>query len=194
MRIQLRQWMGFAWCLLLLLFVTACAPGGQASGSAGGDFGAPTPGAATPGSTSSTTNPPGSGSPSAAQPTPGSASLNGCPSQQPPPNAAAHPADVVVSAGGGADGLVVSLRMGQTLEVRLSATVRWGLQMQGAATILTASTPNGWYDAILKACVWRFTATGAGSATLIYGGGLVCAPHSQCPTIAAVQDYTVTVQ
>ncbi len=193
MRRHVRQGVMFAWLLILLLFVAACAPGGQASGSAVGGPGGPTAGAATPGSTSSATNPSGSSSPPAEQPTPGSASLNGCPSQQPPPGAA-NPTDVVVSSGGGANGLAVSLRAGQTLEVRLAATVHWGLQIKDTAHILTASTPNGWYDASLKACVWRFTATGAGSAALIYGGSLVCAPHSQCATIAEAQDYTITVQ
>jgi hypothetical protein len=102
-----------------------------------------------------------------------------------------------VSAGPGgtpAKAVLVSLNKGQTLEVRLTATVRWMLNMQGDQTILTPASPNGWYDASTKNCVWRFTAVSQGYVTLSFSGGLVCAPNTACPALASVQGYDVTVQ
>jgi hypothetical protein len=169
MRIHFRQWSMILCCLMPLLFIAACAPAG---GSASGGNSNPT-----------------------ATPAPGSPELNGCPTQQPPAGVAERPADVVVEPGGSPiDGMQVTLSKGQTLEVRLSATVRWGLMIQGDQTMLMAPTPNGWYDASTKSCVWRFRAVGTGTVILSYSGGQVCEPNSACPAIAAVQQYTVTIQ
>jgi hypothetical protein len=85
------------------------------------------------------------------------------------------------------------VKKGQTLEVRLPATIRWKLTVQGDQTILTADNPNGWYDVGSKQCIWRFTAVAQGQVTLAYSGGLVCQPYTACPTLAMAQNYAVTV-
>ena len=96
--------------------------------------------------------PGGSGSNSPA-PTPGSAALNGCAAQQPPAGVAGKPTDLVVTQGGDYTGQPVALHQGQTLEVRLPATIVWGLQQQDADGILTTNEATGWYDATLRACL-----------------------------------------
>ena len=154
-------------CLLLLALVAACAPAG-----AGGTAANPT---ATP-------------------PVPGSAALNGCPTQQPPAGIGTQPADVIVTQGSGVNTPPVTVKNGQTLEIRLPATFRWALHIQDADKILGTTDATGWYDATLKACRWRFTALGTGTATLQYTGTMVCAPAQPCPALAIAQDYTVTVQ
>jgi hypothetical protein len=135
----------------------------------------------------------GSGSGSA-NPTPGSADLNGCAAQHAPAGVAGKSADLVVTQGGDYTGQPVALRQGQTLEVRLPATINWGMQTRDADGILTTSEATGWYDATLRDCLWRFTAVKAGSVTLNFAGGPVCAPNTACPAIAAVQQYNITVR
>ncbi|HLV97413.1 MAG TPA: hypothetical protein VKT82_01940 [Ktedonobacterales bacterium] len=137
---------------------------------------------------------PGGNGSGATTPTPGSADLNGCAAQQPPAGVAGKSADLIVTQGGDYTGLPVALRQGQTLEVRLPATIIWRLQQQDAAGILTTNEATGWYDATLKDCLWRFTAVKTGSATLSFSGGLVCPPNAACPAIAAIQQYNVTVR
>lgn len=170
MTIYLRRWGAMLACLVLLLFVAACSPAGGSGTSVGNT--APT-----------------------ATPAPGSPQLNGCPTQHPPAGAQGHPADVVVGPGGSPEeGMPVTLNMGQTLEVRLAATIRWGLHIQDAGHNLTTDQATGWYDASTKSCVWRFRAVGAGNVTLSYSGGLVCEPNSACPALAAIQQYNVTIR
>ncbi len=154
------------WLLLAMLCIAACAPGGAF----------------------------GSINPTALVATPGSAALNGCSAQKPPAGVAGTSADVVVTQGGDITGQPVALSVGQTLEVRLSATIYWRVQNQDTSGILTTTRAIGWYDGTLKDCLWRFTAVKAGSATLNFSGGLVCPPNAACPAIAAIQQYHVTVR
>jgi hypothetical protein len=156
-------------CLFFLALVTACAPAGG-----GGTASNPTT-TATP-------------------PAPGSAALNGCPTQNPPTGVGTQPADVIVTQGGGTNSPPVMLKKGQTLEVRLPATYRWKMTIQDTGKILATTDATGWYDATLKACRWRFTALGPGTATLQYVGTLVCASGKPCPALAIAQDYTIQVQ
>jgi hypothetical protein len=85
------------------------------------------------------------------------------------------------------------LSQGQALEVRLPATINWGMQKQDTGGVLTTNEATGWYDANFKDCLWRFAAVKAGSATLSFSGGPVCAPNTACPALAAIQQYNVTV-
>lgn len=127
--------------------------------------------------------------------TPGTAQLNGCAAQQAP--AAAKTADVVAQGGGETtqtSGQPVTLHAGQTLQVRLPATYRWGLAVTDANAILTQPAGNGWFDEGLKACVWQFTAGKAGSASLSFGGGQVCSSSSKCPNLVIEQSFSITVQ
>ena len=126
--------------------------------------------------------------------TPGSAALNGCPTQLAPSDAASKPADVVANESAGASGQPVTLKVGQILAVRLSAAKRWGLSLQNSGQILQADTAEGWYDAMLHDCIWRFTARSAGSVALVYAGGPVCADNTKCPNFVEAQEFDVTVR
>ncbi len=163
-----RAWLVVPGCLMLLALLAGCAPG-----------------------TSSTASSPGSPTQTATAAS-GATGQNGCTSQNPPATAGTK-ADVVVTFAGGADGQKVALNKGQTLEVRLPASMRWSLSVQGDASVLSAATDNGWYDASGDACVWRFAAAKQGTATLAFAGVAVCKPHTQCPTLATSQEYDITV-
>ncbi|HKV83899.1 MAG TPA: protease inhibitor I42 family protein [Ktedonobacterales bacterium] len=120
-----------------------------------------------------------------------SVTVNGCPAHQ-PAAATARPADVVASQSSGLD-QQVTLKQGQTLEIRLNPTLRWTLTMGAASRLLTPAQPNGWYGAAVNACVWRFTASASGSADLAFSGLAICQGGSICPHGALAQDYAVTV-
>lgn len=169
MKYLLRAWGVVIGCFLVLAFLAACAPGASSTGSS-----------------------PGSPTQTATTAASGTAGPNGCPSQSPPANAGTK-ADVVVNFAGGAQGKTVTLNKGQTLEVRLPSTMRWSLNVQGDASVLTASAGNGWYDASLNSCVWRFAAANQGNATLAFAGVMVCRPNSECSEIAVAQEYDVAV-
>lgn len=168
MKSLLRPWSLVIGCVLLLALLAACAPGAS--------------------NTASSSNAPTATATTAAS---GNAGLNGCPTESPPADAGTK-ADVVVTFTG-AEGQTVTLTKGQTLEVRLPAAMRWSLSTQGAANVLTPSATNGWYDAGLDNCVWRFVAANQGNATLAFGGVAVCKPKTECPAIAVAQDYDITV-
>src|SRR5579862_8747108 len=87
----------------------------------------------------------------------------------------------------------VKARVGQTIEVRLRASVVWSLTQAGAQA-LAAQNTKSWYDAAHQACVWQFVAAHAGVTHLTFTGGLVC-PHDQpCPVVAAIQMFDVVVR
>jgi hypothetical protein len=170
MKFVLRAWGVVIGCLLLLALLAACAPG-----------------------SSNTASSPVSPTQTATAAASGAAGLNGCPAANPPANAGTK-ADVVVTFKSGAQGPTVTLNKGQTLEVRLQPTMHWSLNIQGDASVLTASSGNGWYDASLDSCVWRFTAANQGNTTLAFTGVAVCKPNTECPALAAAQEYDVTVK
>jgi hypothetical protein len=128
----------------------------------------------------------------------GGAQLNGCPVQQVPANASIR-GDVIVSSGAGEAAFgqgsqQAQLRKGQTLEVQLPAAERWRVVMQAPGQVLTPATSNGWYDPSLRACVWRFTASATGNASLQFAGTAVCAPSTKCPIVAFSEQINVAVQ
>lgn len=180
MRLSLRQGIGVLWCLVFLLALAACAPGGSTTAATSPD----TQASATPPAATAT----------AAAPTPGSAALNGCPSKQQPAAAQGQAVDVVAKQKATEQRQSFTLSTGQTLEVRLSASVRWHAQVQDSAGILTTNEATGWYDATLKSCIWRFTALKPGNVSLGFSGVLICPPREQCLAVAMVQQYTVTVR
>ncbi|WIG59693.1 MAG: hypothetical protein OJF49_002440 [Ktedonobacterales bacterium] len=123
--------------------------------------------------------------------TPGSAALNGCPNTS-ASGAGLTPPDLTLRHGG-IEPQHVTLKTGQTFEIRLEAVIRWGLSARDASAILTPQGPQGWYDASQRECVWRFVAAKAGTAALNFAGGPVCAPRTACPQYARIEQYAITV-
>lgn len=182
MRIRLGGGIKVFWCLVALLMLAACAPaGGRATQSA--QTGQPSPTASSQASPTITATPVS---------TPGSQARNGCSTAQPPADSQKQ-ADVVVTQTGIEGAQPVTLNKGQTLEVRLLATIRWHMHMQNSSALNTKEA-TGWYNATLKDCLWRFTAVGTGTATLSFTGTVICDPKGQCPVAALVQQYDITVR
>jgi hypothetical protein len=126
-------------------------------------------------------------------PAPGSPTLNGCVNQQPPSDAN-QPADFTEGAGGGIDGLSISMTVKQTIVIRLTATMRWTLTATDSGRNLVPASGNDWYDPALRMCVWRFQASGTGRVVLLFAGQLVCAPEVQCPLVVQEQSYIITIK
>lgn len=129
-------------------------------------------------------------------PVPGSPQLNGCQTQTAPN---LPPADVVLT-GAGTQSTPTSdfttqgsMKQGQTLDVHLAATVNWQLATPPSSTVLQVMSPQSWYDASDKTCIWRMQAVGSGSTQMEFTGGLVCAPGDACPAIAGVARFNITV-
>jgi hypothetical protein len=144
------------------------------------------------GSTSLTASGSGTSSPPTSAITPTRA-LNGCPAQQVPVDGFPR-ADVLVTGQNEAFNQPVALHKGQILEVRLQAGIYWHLAANNSQQALANLGLAGWYNDAQKACIWEYTASAAGTATLNFSGGLVCLPNTACPAIAAAQTYTVTVR
>jgi hypothetical protein len=122
----------------------------------------------------------------------GSSTRNGCPSQQ-APAAASSAADVTVKQAGGESGKSVTLRKGQTLEILLPATYHWRLGTSNLGGTLTDVEPEGWYDAAMQSCAWRFTGASVGTIPLDFGATPLCDPGKMCPALAFDVSYSVTV-
>ena len=144
------------------------------------------------GSTSATASTPGNLPPGGAV-TP-SPRLNGCPTQLIPVDGAAK-ADVVLKIGGTQiKPVVTTIKVGQRLRVQLPANVLWHLSGQDVNKSLQGNSPFGYYSQPDGLCIWDFTALTPGEVQLAFSGGLVCAPDTACPAIAAVADFTIKVQ
>lgn len=125
-------------------------------------------------------------------PTP-SATLNGCPAQQIPVDGIPGSNKVVVTNAGAQD-QTVTVAVGATLVIQLPANWRWGAHLTDSNSILGELKPEGYYNRDLKACIWNYAATTAGTATITFAGTLVCAAGQVCSAIAKAQTYEITVK
>jgi hypothetical protein len=116
---------------------------------------------------------------------------NGCPAKQPPANADTQQVDVVAPQ---ASAQPVTLRRGQVVEIQLSPTHRWSTPVGDSAHLLTALAGNGWFSQRVGRCVWRYTATTAGTTTLTFTGAALCAPGGPCAALAVAAEYKLTIQ
>src|SRR5215469_12425777 len=104
-----------------------------------------------------------------------SADLNGCFTPHIPIDKRPK-ADVTLTAGGtGSQSQSATAQIGQTVEVRLTAGVKWKLNQSDQATLLQPGTPFGWFDGDHLQCVWDFAAAAKGKVDLSFSGGFVCA-------------------
>jgi hypothetical protein len=119
-----------------------------------------------------------------------------CLSGQSPTDAASFKPDVIVSQNSDAAGVAqsITLAQGQRLEIRLQSMFNWVLMISGTSNALAITGPQGWYNASLKMCVWRFTAIDAGEVRLDFEGTIVCPPLKLCPSIEESATYQVTVR
>jgi hypothetical protein len=153
--------------IVLALWLTACGSTPVAGGSA-----SPTSSAASPSATTQ---------------------ANGCPTQIIPvdPQPAAT---VVVTQQNSGNPAPITLNIGESMEIHLSSTLSWHLNVADPDQSLSAITPEGWYNESLPACVWRYSAAKAGSATLTFTGTVLCPAGQQCPQLAVATEVAVTVK
>lgn len=118
---------------------------------------------------------------------------NGCATQNIPIDPL-PPAQVIAMQQSGGNAMPISLAVGESLEVHLSAAISWRLTLADPAQILSASALEGWYNRALPACIWRYRATKAGSATFTFTGTVLCQPGQTCPQLVIESDFDVTVK
>ncbi|HKV84242.1 MAG TPA: hypothetical protein VJN88_06775 [Ktedonobacterales bacterium] len=185
-----RRYYGYALLggVLILSLLTAC--GASTAGTLGADRGGATT-RSSGGTTSVATATTSTGGTGALPSNTVTTTLNGCPVKQAPADAATPTGAVVVN-GVSAMEQQVTASQGQAVVVQLKPEMRWVLNIQDPNHTLTPAQPNGWYDAGLNVCVWRFSVVARGNATLYFGGTVVCQAGSVCPKFAVEQDVTVT--
>jgi hypothetical protein len=88
----------------------------------------------------------------------------------------------------------ITLAPGQRLEIRLPSSDSWALSASDPGHILTAATPQGWYNRSAQACIWRFTAHGTGNVQLAFVGVAVCPYLEVCPSIELPVTYSITLR
>lgn len=123
------------------------------------------------------------------------ATANGCPSKQLPADGGIFRPDVTITSSqdlGATQSF--ALTQGQRLEIHLDPTTQWNLTTTDPAHVLDSMTPAGWYDASLNACVWRFTAVGAGTDHLAFRGPVLCPPNIRCTAVLEQVAFDVTVR
>jgi hypothetical protein len=186
---------------VLVVLLAAC---GQTSVSSQAPVNGPADTSSAPTATASRA--PTSPSPASAQPASGQkaggSAINGCAAAQAPAEAATFKANVIVSQSAqgtqgtqGTDAAQpIALAQGQRLEIRLAPSFTWELSVSDPGHILAGANPEGWYDASVQACIWRFTAQGAGSAQLTFAGAAVCPYLKLCPSVEQTITYGVTVR
>jgi hypothetical protein len=86
----------------------------------------------------------------------------------------------------------ISVARGQGLEIHLAPTAQWSLTLSDADHTLESLAPEGWYDAPLDACVWRFAASNAGVARLDFRGLVLCQPNLHCKAALEAAAFAVT--
>jgi hypothetical protein len=86
----------------------------------------------------------------------------------------------------------ITLARGQHLEISLTPGVQWRLTSSDPDHALAAASAEGWYDASVSACIWRFTAVSNGTAQLSFSGLVLCQPPNlHC--LAATETATFAV-
>jgi|GEM_PF-6327464 len=122
------------------------------------------------------------------------ATLNGCLSQQ-QPTTPLKPGSLSLPGNHSGSDMIdhQQLAVGQMVEIRLGANIRWAVSTIPSSALLQAQTPVGWYSQPDGMCVWRYIATGVGVTRIGFTGGLVCAPGSACPAIAEIAQFEFTI-
>ena len=163
--------------LILVFILAACGTNTTATGSPSGN------GATT--QTPAPTATPGQSS------TPGQASANGCPSSV---VVTTHPAPAGVVLTSKNTGSTVSATRGEAIEVDLPLGHAWSGPVNFSQNLLAMQTPAGYESSAARACVWRFTATGTGTASLSFVGRPICKKGEACPMYIQAINFTVNIK
>lgn len=163
-----------AFSLVILLSLTIAACGNNQGTTVGSPGSALTPGV-TPTATTATRT----------------STLSGCPDKTQvttsPPAAAlvlknpnnTQPADV---------------NKGGTVEIDLPFGSLWSGPTGASANLLTAQQPFGYASTQSKSCIWRFTATNTGTATLTFTGRPICVAGEACPQYVRAVSFLIAIK
>ena len=157
--------------LLICVFVLAACGNNTTTGSP------PSNGAATPTRTPTTT--------------PGQASANGCPSRAVVTTAPA-PAGVTLTSKN--SNSTVSVNKGETIEIDLPFGHLWSGPSDLSQGLLTMQSPAGYESPSAKVCVWRFVATGTGTAHFSFVGRPICKKGQLCPMYVMAVPFTIEIK
>ncbi len=122
--------------------------------------------------------------------TPTASSQNGCPSSATVPTWP-NAANIVIHAQD-AD-RAIPAHVNDTIEVDLPAGFRWSL-VPYSSPALQLLSPAGYDDPSTAMCVWRFTATQAGQAALVFDRQPFCVKGSVCSPIIIGYPFGLTIQ
>lgn len=137
-----------------------------------------------------TGSPPTTGNqPPAASPSP-AASTTGCPSSA-VITTAPSPANVVLKPSN--NNSSITAHVGDVIEIDLPFGHAWTGPMSSQGQ-LQLQQPAGFALTTAKACVWRFTAQGAGTTQLEFYGKAICQKGQSCPLYIMRLPYTIVVK
>lgn len=163
--------------LLIVPFVLACVLALSACGTN-------TTTGATPGST--TTAPVAT-----ATATQGKANADGCPGNT---VVTTPPAAATMVLTNSDSGTTVNAKKGDIIEVNLPFGHTWQGPTNVSQNLLTAQGPVGYAYPSAKACVWRFLASGTGTAHLDFAGRPICQKGQACPMYVMAVVLTLDIK
>lgn len=123
--------------------------------------------------------------------TQGQANANGCPSGAVITTRPA-PAGVVLTNKN--TGSTVNVTKGESIEVDLPFGQAWSGPANFSQGLLAMQTPAGYASSTARACVWRFTATGTGTAHLSFVGRPICKKGQACPMYVQAVVFTLDIK
>lgn len=91
-------------------------------------------------------------------------------------------------------GTTVNAKKGDTIEVSLPFGHSWQGPQTISQNLLTAQGPAGSAYPTVKACVWRFVATGTGTAHLSFTGRPICQKNQACPMYVMAVLLTIDIK
>ncbi|HEY1354456.1 MAG TPA: hypothetical protein VGF67_33005 [Ktedonobacteraceae bacterium] len=116
-------------------------------------------------------------------------SANGCPGKV--VTARPAPANAVLTNKN--SGGTIRVPRGETVEVDLPFGHAWSGPEPLPPGLLSMQTPVGYESPALGACVWRFIATGVGTAHLSFVGRPICGQGQVCPLYVLAVFFTLDI-
>lgn len=126
----------------------------------------------------------------AATATQGQTTAEGCPNTA---VVATPPAAATITLTNANSGNTVKAKKGDTIEVNLAFGHTWQGPTDMTQNLLTVQGPAGYALASAKACVWRFVASGTGTAHLSFTGRPLCKKGQVCPMYIIAVPFTIDI-
>ena len=171
-----KKWIGFV-CFLLsgALMLAACGSNFTTTGS--------------PSSTSTTGTTPAPSPTPTIQSVKGYGAPYGCPSDA---VVSAAPTTATITVRPGAGHTTYAVQPGSVVEVQMPFGVAWrGPEIAGQG--LQLQQPSGYVSKTNNACIWRYTASNAGTEKLTFIGSVLCKQNLHCALAEVINEFTIKV-